>query len=358
MAGSIVVRQLAEQKQMTEALQTQVSKLTALLENQITVNSGNVIQRQTNNSTVVQTQKNTGTVIQRQTNNTGTVIQSQTNNISVYVHPWDGHQCINVEASQIAEAFSENARIREYASLGDICMATQSSGSPYVMEILMDLLKRAHEDPANRNVYLDPRRSDQTLVLKKDGKWEVLPLAEASRKLFDSIIYCMNLQALSPKMEEELPMEARNALGIAGMLYNEEPEGYIKRAKGSMAAHLTNCREKIDVEKTCVMDEDDVPERREVKYPTTSRLPVMVPRTEPVGPNLSPERAAALLCAEPPVEADENYIKELSKKAGVEPDYLIKKLWEATDDGLLLGDLAKRATEIIEKYDEDPAKYI
>jgi len=215
-----LAEQMAEQKQLTETLQTQVTRLATLIEAQININNGTIIHRQTNNIAVMN------------------------------IHPWDGQLCINVGADEIAAAFHENARLREYTKLGNESMASQVTGSPYVMELLMDLVKRAHADPANRNVYLDPKRSDQVLVLKKDGKWEVLPLLEASRTLFDSISVCMNLEALSPKMEKDLPMEARNALAIAGLLYSEEPEGYVKRAKGSMAAHLANCREKVKQEET------------------------------------------------------------------------------------------------------------
>ncbi len=223
----------------------------------------------------------------------------------------------------------------------------------------MDLMKRAHANPENRNVYLDPRRSDQVLALKKDGKWEVLSLFEASRLLLDHVSVCMKLEALSPKMEEELPMEARNALAIAGLLYNEEPEGYAKRAKGSMAAHLANCREKVIATETRVMEETLPVVAEKSRWPPP-RLQIieLIKPDETAKPNLTPERAAGFLCAMPPQGiVDVEYVKMLTEKADTQTDYLIKKLWEAIEDGILQGDQAKQADEIIKKYDEDHAMY-
>jgi hypothetical protein len=38
----------------------------------------------------------------------------------------------------------------------------------------------------------------------------------------------------------QLPLEAQNALSMAGLLYDDEPEEYVRRAKAPMAAHLVN----------------------------------------------------------------------------------------------------------------------
>jgi hypothetical protein len=71
--------------------------------------------------------------------------------------------------------------------------------------------------------YLNPRRADQVLVHKKSGTWEVLSLAEATRLLFDGV------------ERQRLPLEAQNALSMAGLLYEDEPDEYVKRAKAPMA---------------------------------------------------------------------------------------------------------------------------
>ena len=107
----------------------------------------------------------------------------------------------------------------------------------------MDLVKRGHSDPAARNVYLNPRRADQALVHMKSGKWEVLPLTEATRLIFDGVAQTIHRVTLSYEERKQLPLEAQNTLSLAGLLYEDEPEKYVKRAKDPMSAHLTNLRD-------------------------------------------------------------------------------------------------------------------
>lgn len=169
--------------------------------------------------------------------NTGTVTNVQ--NI-IQINPWDGERRIEIGVGQIAAAFMENARLKEYASMGDHDLVDPEIAPPYVTELLMDLVKRGHADPSARNVYLNPRRSDQVLVHKKSGQWEVLPLAEATRLLLDGIAQGIHQVVRTYAELKQLPMEAQNAMSMAGMMYKEEPEEYVKRAKTPMSAHLTN----------------------------------------------------------------------------------------------------------------------
>jgi hypothetical protein len=45
---------------------------------------------------------------------------------------------------------------------------------------------------------------------------------------------------LAYEKRKQLPLEAQNALAMAGLLYDDEPEEYVRRAKATLAAHLTN----------------------------------------------------------------------------------------------------------------------
>ena len=159
---------------------------------------------------------------------------------TITINAWDGDRRIGVDLAHIMAAFAGNAKLREYAQLGDHELTDPSIAPPYVTELLMDLTKRAHADPSARNVYLNPRRADQVLVHKKCGAWEVLPLAEATRLIFDGV--AQGILAVSRNYEErrQLPLEAQNALSMAGLLYDDEPEEYARRAKAPMSAHLEN----------------------------------------------------------------------------------------------------------------------
>ena len=123
---------------------------------------------------------------------------------------------------------------------GDHQITDPKVAPPYVVELLMDLVRRGHADPAARNVHLNPRRADQALVHMTSGQWEVIPLAEAARFLFDGVAATVHSVAISDAEAQSLPLEARSALAAAGMLYEEEPEVYVTRAKGPLAAHLSN----------------------------------------------------------------------------------------------------------------------
>ena len=204
-------RQLAEQG-------AQITKLTALVE------------RLAMSSPAAQPIQHVGQV------NNGAV----TNNTVVNINAWDGDRRIGVELAHILAAFADNAKLREYARMGDHELTDPTIAPPYVTELLMDLTKRAHADPAARNVYLNPRRADQALVHKKSGTWEVLPLAEATRLIFDGVVATIHHTTMTAAERRQLPPEAQNALSMAGLLYDDRPNEYVKRAKAPMVAHLVN----------------------------------------------------------------------------------------------------------------------
>jgi hypothetical protein len=218
-----IARQLADQS-------AQIANLTRLVEKMAT-------QSQSSSAPVVQQ-------IAPHINVPSTIyngpVTNKTVNNNITINAWDGDRRIGIDISHILAAFADNAKLREYTRMSDDELTDPSIAPPYVTELLMDLTKRAHADPAARNVYLNPRRADQVLVHKKCGSWEVLPLAEATRLIFDGV--ARGILAVSQNYEErkQLPLDAQNALAIAGLMYDDEPEEYAKRAKAPMSAHLEN----------------------------------------------------------------------------------------------------------------------
>lgn len=89
-------------------------------------------------------------------------------------------------------------------------------------------------------MYLNPKSEAQVLVHMKSGKWEVLSLEDATRQLFDGVASTIHLVTLSYEERKQLPIEAQNALSMAGMMYDDEPDEFAKRIKTPMSAHLTN----------------------------------------------------------------------------------------------------------------------
>jgi hypothetical protein len=225
-------RQMAELKAQNAEQNAKIDRLASMLERQLVLAppGGGAEPRPARVTVETAHQVNTGPV---------TNIERPVTNI-IQIMPWDGDRRIAVDVAQIAAAFAENGRLQEYARLGDHELTDPEIAPPYVTELLMDLTKRAHADPAARNVYLNPRRADQALVHLKTGRWEVLPLQSATRLMFDGV--AQGIQTVSRKYEErrQLPLEAQNALSMAGLMYDDEPEEYVKRAKAPMSAHLVN----------------------------------------------------------------------------------------------------------------------
>jgi hypothetical protein len=188
------------------------------------------------NSGHVDTLNSVGTL----NNNSNNVNNSVNNHITLNITPWDSDKRIAVTAGQIIAAFSTNPRLQEYMSFSNDDHTDPSKAPPYVTELLMDLVKLAHSDPAARNVYLNPKRADQALVHMKSGKWEIVPLEEATRRILDGVAKSMHGITMSAAESKQLPAEAQNTLAMAGLLYDEEPEEYAKRVKAPMSAHLAN----------------------------------------------------------------------------------------------------------------------
>jgi hypothetical protein len=306
---------------------------------------------------------NTGTI-------TGDVHYNTVNNTVnvVHIHPWDGPRCIDIVPKMIIDAFAQNERLHEYMQMGEHERANHLSAPPYVIELLMGLVKLAHAEPIGRNIYLSPNRSDQTLVLKKDGGWELISLSEATRILFDDVISWTKLSMLTDEILKSLPINAQSALACAKMHYEYEPEKYVQRAKAPMAAHLANCRNKMPKPDTKIVIEESTlkppPRNLDQIIPLGPALlrssydpPVAyIPRyPDPTAkPCLNDERAAKLFMNLRPTEPiTVEYIKNLARTAGEDVDCTIKKLWEAVEEGCLTGELAEEAKKVIAKYDAD-----
>lgn len=222
-------RQLAEMRTENAEIRTQVERLSGLLEKQLAVPPAPAALAANGDHSTVTSTVNTGLV----TN----VAHMQVINIA----PWDEDgDRLKLGVAQMVAAFAENARLREFAQMPERQLTDLEVAPPYVTELLMDLVKRGHADPARRNVYLNPRRADQALVHLKSGVWEVLPLADATRLMFDGVVKTIHQVTMTHAELRQLPLEAQNALAMAGMMYRGEPEEYVQRAKGPMSAHLTN----------------------------------------------------------------------------------------------------------------------
>jgi hypothetical protein len=172
---------------------------------------------------------------------------SVTNNIQhihqIQIRSWDcGNGPLVVPAAMLKAAFTENLRLAEYCRLSDEEKVDAEQAVPYVLEALMELVRRAHADPAARNVHINPKRADQVLVYeeREGGRWRVQTLMDAIRALFSGVAREIRRAMGEPASLKSLPLEVQATASWVPMMYEDSPEEYITRAKCHMAAHLAN----------------------------------------------------------------------------------------------------------------------
>lgn len=189
-----------------------------------------------------QLRKEQAQLIQPQTITNNTI--NTVNNVvaQIHIHPWGGVKTLRIPGESITAAFTENPRLAEYCDMQESDKYDEEKSKMYILEALMELTKRAHTDPIYRNVYLNPNRSDQAMVCIDDAKWEVCPLSEATKVLFESVASEVHAALpLSPaKGAYVVPIEIQSGAGYVPTMYKSNPQQYIDMAKALITAHLAN----------------------------------------------------------------------------------------------------------------------
>ena len=193
-----------------------------------------------------------------------------TNHISVNIIGFDRENRISIPARLVKAAFTENPRLIEYCRMTDQERTDAERAAPYVLEALVDLVRRAHRDPVYRNIYLSPNRSDQVMVCIDDEessriqggrppgsgaappqrttpqRWEVRPLIEAIRLLFDGVANDLHQLIMRDEDRTQLPLDVQSAASWVPNLYENEPDRFVASSRGMMMAHLQNTRPTSD----------------------------------------------------------------------------------------------------------------
>ncbi len=184
--------------------------------------------------------------------NTGPVTQNNAANIinvtiqnNTTITPWDSPEYITVSLADILAAFAENPKLRQYLHMDDFELSDFEKAPPYVIELFIELLLRAHLLEAARNIYLNPSRADQVMVRMKSGSWDVAPLNDSIEHLFNGIARRLHVITITNEERTKLPYDIQNAISICEMMYRDHPDVYIKLAKEVIVAHLTNCRARL-----------------------------------------------------------------------------------------------------------------
>ena len=191
---------------------------------------------------------------------TNVLVDARVTNIftgDVTIVSFDREDRIHIPVELVRAAFTENPRLIEYCRMDDTERTDADKAAPYVLEALVDLIRRAHQDPIYRNVYLNPRRADQVMVCigskadsnlcGNDSRWEIRPLVEAIRLLFDGVADNLHKIIVTDQERTQLPFDVQGAASWVPNLYEEEPERFVNSGKAPMAAHLSNTRSLFDI---------------------------------------------------------------------------------------------------------------
>lgn len=216
-------------KRQNAELTAKVDKLTALVEQQ-----ANMVKQ------MVSSQLPSAPPVQIAQINNGQITNNTVNVTANIIQPWDGDQKISVTAEMIVAAFEENPRLAEYCKMNDREKTNPEGAGPYVLEALLDLTKRAHQDPMARNVYLNPKRADQVMVCLVNRTWEVRSLEEATRMMFDGVAMEIKRVVRSDTEREKLPFPVQGSASYVPMMYEDEQDKFVTLARKPVSAHLTN----------------------------------------------------------------------------------------------------------------------
>ncbi len=234
--------QLANQQHQIEKLRSQLEKIEARHVPRISANSvkGAATIINTGPITIANTVANTVANANTITNTIGTA--------HINVRPYDGEGRLIIPVDLVKAAFAENPRLAEFCQLSDGDKSDTERAAPYVLETLVDLIRRAHRDPISRNVFLSPNRADQVMVhVGLDGKkkgpgpaWDVRPLTDVIRQLFDGVATNLHRIIASDRDRMQLAIGVQGAASLVPNLYEYEPDRFVRDGKGPMVAHLTS----------------------------------------------------------------------------------------------------------------------
>jgi len=104
-----------------------------------------------------------------------------------------------------------------------------------VSRLLVEILKRVHSDPRERNVYLNPRRADQALVFIPSS-WSAQPLEEASQSMFARVRKLLDSAERSTEQRTESAVEGARRGCASGL-----PQ-LARASRSQLSAHLENVR--------------------------------------------------------------------------------------------------------------------
>ena len=103
-----------------------------------------------------------------------------------------------------------------------------------VAKLGMECFKLLHADPIERNIYLNPSRSDQGLVYTQPSRWDMLPLQDALNTSFNHLFKEMG------DTSQVMPSHVQATTQAVKTTFRTSSQRVIRSAHPSAVAHLGN----------------------------------------------------------------------------------------------------------------------
>ncbi len=154
---------------------------------------------------------------------------------------WPAPQVVPKPFNQ-GEFFTSLAPLRQASEhfTAEDAAACQQGDAKAISALLMELLRRVHADPRERNIYLSPDRGDQALVFAPH-QWELNTLHEAVRSIFDQMVKELSrLPALASQHVNTIVAGAKEG-------FHKNPADVVQSSNGAISAHLKNMQTLLQV---------------------------------------------------------------------------------------------------------------
>lgn len=157
-------------------------------------------------------------------------------NVVVHTRPWNSEEGrLIIQLAHLAAVFKDAV---EYSQVDYRVRGDPNKVAHHVASIFTKLVQCGHENPAARNVHLNPNQANQARVFDK-SRWDTIPLSDAIRQLCDDVYTEIDLVIADDKVCGPLGDLAGN-MAYAISAYGGKPDAIVAEARGALAAHLGN----------------------------------------------------------------------------------------------------------------------
>lgn len=125
---------------------------------------------------------------------------------------------IVLTTGMVDEALASSPRLAAFNTMPTLNQI-KAMNYPVVIEAMIAMVKCAHADPRQCNMYISPARQDQVKIFGDDGEWSTLDIKAASKRLLECVNRQLSQLILTAWGTKSEPSKACIAAGAILLLY-------------------------------------------------------------------------------------------------------------------------------------------